>query len=369
MVSATLRCASFLSVLHDPLVSFEYTFTVYRNFSYGLANVYLTILTGSLIQTLSDIINRPAAAATLLASALSTVSVFFINYVLAVSLIGVPARLIQFGPLLNFYYTTKFKRHAYLTSRQLLEGPLKGVPLDYGVLYPAVLYILAIALLYKVIAPLVIFFCALYFCGLYTVLKFQFLFVYIPKFETGGKLWFEVFDRAMFLLLVASLSMLAYMSLKQGVNEVPALVPLQAVIYLSWNYMDKRFRLFSESSPYSVAVERDQQKDVTAILVKRFHHDFYYPPAATESRAVILPYRVGNLPLINAEGNLDDVYYESNDAYRKELAEQEEIAAVEAEIKALNIGIGEDPELLSEVFEPYSEEEPIISKDYETFRT
>jgi hypothetical protein len=68
-----------------------------------------------------------------------------------------------------------------LTKRQLVTGPLADRTMDYGAYLPAVLFIFYIVLIFWVMFGMIYFFAK----GL--VLKYLFLYVYIPKFEMGGK--------------------------------------------------------------------------------------------------------------------------------------------------------------------------------------
>ena len=279
-----------------------------RYFAYNLTNVYLTLLAGSLFNALDAAIAKPTSVITLLGSALPSVSIFFINYILSQTLFAIPLFLLRIGPLITISLSLKCTNQKKLTRRQLFEGPLKECSLDYGAALPAVLYILCIVLLYWVIAPLIPFVAIFFFSGMYLAYKYQFLYVLVPSFETGGKFWFLLYNRSMITLMISTIAMIGYMAIKEGAAQTPLLVPLPIFVMWAWYYTEGKFKRFSMNMAYSIAVAKDKDP-ASAAVIESFRPDFYKQRAITILNALIYPYRIRDVPLINSKGEVDEVYH------------------------------------------------------------
>jgi hypothetical protein len=151
--------------------------------------VYLLLLAGSVANAIASIIDDPSSILSLLGSALPAVSIFFMNYALNAVFIGIPVGMLRIGPLALYQiYRLLFKEKS-LTRRQIVEGPLAEEAVNYGDVLPGILYFAALSLTYWVIAPILLCIMALVFCGLYISWKYMVLYVYVPKFESGGLFW------------------------------------------------------------------------------------------------------------------------------------------------------------------------------------
>ena len=122
----------------------------YRYFGYQLANVYLTLLTGSMFNALADAIANPASIIRLLAAALPSVSVFFSNYIITEILTSTTGELLQLVPMLIFNVYKRVLGERTLTQRTLLDGPLAAAEVDYGEMLPNILFVTCIVLTYMV---------------------------------------------------------------------------------------------------------------------------------------------------------------------------------------------------------------------------
>lgn len=190
-----------------------------RYFAYQLANVYILLLAGSIYTSLENLVADPAGIINCISSSLPTVSVFFINFIITTWLSGVPLVLIRIYPslVLEFY---KFCYPSNRITRSMLKGglftPLSPLSLDYGSVLPNFLYILCIVMLNWVIAPLIVIFAACFFASSYLAYKYMYTFVIVRAFESGGLFWYGLYKYSMIGLLVANLTMIGYMGIKQG---------------------------------------------------------------------------------------------------------------------------------------------------------
>src|SRR4051812_31242637 len=117
---------------------------------YELANVYLSLLAGSLFNSLLAAIKNPLSIVGLIGNAIPSVSVFFINYMITVFLSGVPSAILSIGSVVIFRLYRIFFREPQLTRRTLVKGPLSDNAVNYGTTLPDFLYSLCITQLFWV---------------------------------------------------------------------------------------------------------------------------------------------------------------------------------------------------------------------------
>ncbi|CAM9540737.1 unnamed protein product, partial [Choristocarpus tenellus] len=98
--------------------------------------------------------------------------------------------------------------------------------------YPTLLLVLVVCLLYAVISPVIMPMGALFFAAAHIVYKYQMLYVYIPKYESGGVLWLSVYPRVLVGLAVAQLTVMGYVSIRGGYTEAVCMLPLPFMVAL-----------------------------------------------------------------------------------------------------------------------------------------
>jgi hypothetical protein len=97
----------------------------------------------------------------------------------------------------------------------------------------------------------------LYFGALAVVLKYQVIFVMVPNYEGGGRFWYSLYHYTMTGLMTSVITMIGYLSIKEGSAQVPLMVPLAGVILYTWYYTEQEFKTLSGYLPYSDAVSAD----------------------------------------------------------------------------------------------------------------
>jgi hypothetical protein len=283
-------------------------------YMYQLANVYIILLAGSLINSATDIANDPASGVALIARAVPTTSTFFLNYCITSLCIGIPIALLQIKPFIFYVILRKyFFKEEHLTRRQMIESILAPVQLDYGTAIPATLYILTIGLLYWVIAPLVLIAVCLIFGGCYLVMKYQYLYIFVRKFESGGDFWYGIYKFSMMSLMISMIIIIAYFFIKEGFIQGGLLIPLAVFIYFFWGYTQDRFYSLSQVTPFSSALKLDLTEDGKLSGRKEyesFEKDYYRQPALKAAVKIEpYPYRLDNEPLILDNGSFNPTYY------------------------------------------------------------
>lgn len=144
-------------------------------FLYQVINIFVLVLSGSVFTSIANIIASPTSAVTLLGAALPTVSVFFINFMITQLLSGIPSLLLRLSPLATFKLYKMLFKESQLTQRMLFEGPLADSSVSYGTVLPAMLYVLTLAVVYWVIAPILSAIAAVFFVLTYLAYKYQYV--------------------------------------------------------------------------------------------------------------------------------------------------------------------------------------------------
>jgi len=96
--------------------------------------------------------------------------------------------MLDLAQVFSLIYKTIRKKFSSLTPRELIEwtAPLT---FDFASYYNYALFYVTIALCYATIAPLVSPFALLYFTISYAVHKYDMMYVYFTRNETGGLMW------------------------------------------------------------------------------------------------------------------------------------------------------------------------------------
>jgi hypothetical protein len=277
---------------------------------YQLANVYLTLLTGSAFTSISDVIDDPQSLLNYISAALPASSVFFMNFMITQIFSGVPMIFLRIFPTLVFALLRYGTAEKYLTRRTLLEGPLADEGIDYGTTLPNALFVLCITLLYWVISPMIIVLAVLYFGGTYIAYKYQYIYVLSRTFESGGQFWYGLYSFSMMGLLASTATFMTYMSIKQAIMQAPLTLPLPFLVIYAWRHTESKFKELSQSVPYSTAVKEDVEQHAQQVeLVKQFTEDYLKQPNIVSPKYVYpYPYRINQQPLINSDGLVNEVY-------------------------------------------------------------
>jgi hypothetical protein len=285
-------------------------------YAYQLANVYIILLAGSLINSATDIADNPTSGVSLVARAVPTTSVFFINFCITTLFISVPIGMLQLKSFFFYVVLRRCSDEKTLTRRNIVESILSPVQIDYGLVLPGALYMLTVGLLYWVIAPLVMIAVTLIFGATYLVMKYQYLYIFVRKFESGGKFWYGLYRFSMISLMVSTIIIIAYLCIKEGVIQGPTLVPLPIIIWYFWGYTEDQFRALSEVVPFSSALRVDMVQENKPVKEwEHFQADYYRQPSLKAAATVEpYPYRINGEPLITEEGAVNPIYYKDYDA-------------------------------------------------------
>jgi len=198
---------------------------------------FIYIISGSVLQNLSQIAQSPLQLPSLLAKSLPSQSGFFINYLALSSFVGLAVELTRIVPLI----LTTFKLKCLAdTQRDRLEAWKPKRP-EYEVMFSQGLLFFLIGISYSILSPIIIPFFVLYYAFGYVVWVYQLLHVYIAEWEHGGRFWPQVFYRILVAIFVFQLLMMGVFFLKKMWYAGVMIVPLIVLTVIYWWFISTQY--------------------------------------------------------------------------------------------------------------------------------
>ncbi|KAG9066632.1 hypothetical protein KI688_012540 [Linnemannia hyalina] len=151
-------------------------------------------------------------------------SLFWVNYM----------SLRNFGVLLDLSQLVALAVYWLKSTVTPRESKAMDKPdvFDFPLFFSVHLFTLTVALLYSVISPLILLFAAVYFSLSSLVYKYQLMYVFRTKVETGGRLFRVVYNRIISALLLFQIVMIGVLNLKTAHRQSLAIIPLPILTIL-----------------------------------------------------------------------------------------------------------------------------------------
>ncbi|PBK74192.1 DUF221-domain-containing protein [Armillaria solidipes] len=186
---------------------------------------------------------------------------------------------------LNFVWIS-FKTHAFGRTPRDIREWTQPPEFEYALYYANLLFLVSVAFLFAPLAPLVPLAAAVVFWLSSWVHKYQLMYVYITKVETGGRLWNVVINRLLFsvvmmqALLVLTIGLQYKFKSYQWLSTIP---PIIIIIVFKWFLMYK----FDNAFRYYVPTQEELRNtkvhssrgDITG---HRLQHRFGHPALTAE---------------------------------------------------------------------------------------
>lgn len=180
-----------------------------RYFYYQLINVYVTVgFSGSnLWFQIIETLQKPQSLVDIIGGRVPDVSLFFTNLIIVKVFTAIPLEMIRPWQLSTILLMGNCMDRRETTRRDLRTGAFYSWPMLYGWIYPQLMMVLMIMVTYSCITPLIMPFCVLFFAAAYLMYKYQLLYVYINDYQSGGFMWYAVFNRSLIALAFASIAL------------------------------------------------------------------------------------------------------------------------------------------------------------------
>ncbi|CAI9783467.1 unnamed protein product [Fraxinus pennsylvanica] len=235
-------------------------------FYFSVLNVFIGVTIGStLFTTMKVILKDTGKIVPLLGASLPKSATFFLTFVALKFFVGYGLELSRIVPLIIFHLK---KKYLCKTEAELKEAWAPG-HLGYATRVPGDLLILTIVLCYSVIAPLIIPFGVVYFGLGWLVLRNQALKVYVPSYESYGRMWPHMYKRIMTTVILFQATMLGYFAVKQF-YYTPILIPLPILSFIFVFICQKKFYRFFQSTALEVASRELKEKPNMEVVFQSF---------------------------------------------------------------------------------------------------
>lgn len=93
-----------------------------RYFYYQLANIFITVTAGSILDSLGEIVEHPSNILAILGKSLPNVVGYFATFIMTKILAGLPMIMLRFGPLARMIFIKLCFREKYLTEAEIQEA-------------------------------------------------------------------------------------------------------------------------------------------------------------------------------------------------------------------------------------------------------
>ena len=250
-----------------------------RYFLFQVLNVFLvTTIAGSIFDTIAIIVENPEAAFEMLGNSLPKMSSFFITFVTIKTFFGLGLELVRTMSLVQATIRFVLVRNQTLRTLRSVVMGLRSIDdpgwFAFHKILAQDLLVVVIAVVFAVVAPLVLFPCALFCLFSRIMWTHHHLYVYESVFESGGQFWPKIFRRFIFGLIIAQMTITGQFILKEARHEAYATIALMFMTYLFLRSTRARYDPTSSTLPLEVATVMDialaQEEEASA---KKKAHD------------------------------------------------------------------------------------------------
>ncbi|CAM8983770.1 unnamed protein product [Rhodiola kirilowii] len=212
-----------------------------KYFYFSILNVFIGVtLGGTLFSTFKDLQKNPNSIVSLLANSLPGNATFFLTFVALKFFVGYGLELSRIVPLIIFHLKRKY---LCKTEAELKEAWFPG-DFGYGTRVPGDMLIFTIVLCYSVIAPIILPFGVAYFGLGWLVLRNQAIKVFVPSYESNGRMWPHMHNRILGALLLYQVTMFGYIGAKKRLYSL-LLLPLPiATLVFAYVSASKFYKFF-----------------------------------------------------------------------------------------------------------------------------
>lgn len=211
---------------------------------------FANVLSGSVLNQIS-ILLEPKNIPSKLAVAVPAQASFFIAYVVTSGWTSTASELFRIIPLICSLVQKPFVDD----SEEEFEAPAIGYHKDI----PRLCFFGLLGITYFFLAPLILPFLLIYFCLAYIIYRNQFLNVYDPKYETGGRFWTIVHNSTIFSLVLMHILAVGIFTLKSISLASTLVFPLPVLTLLFNEYCRKRFLPIFIANNVESLIKKDRE--------------------------------------------------------------------------------------------------------------
>lgn len=200
-------------------------------------------ISGMLLNSLEDIIDEPSNTIDLLANSAPQNATFFLYYILLQGFFSGPITFLKLPKLVILWLLTKLAGTERAKNRVWQQQIL-----TFGSNIPRHSIVLFLGLIFGIVNPLILPVVFLYFCVMSLFYRYDMIYIYTEDFQTGGKIWLQVFDHVIVALIFMQLLIIGLLGLKEF-PYVVLIIPLPLITlafkYFTSSLFDKPLNILS----------------------------------------------------------------------------------------------------------------------------
>ncbi len=185
----------------------------------------------------------------------------FIQFVIVNVFITCGLELLRVARVAKAFIRSKLAPNLTETDRKSvylgLEPLTEPEEMDYPLIFAEVVLYLMIVLVYSCIAPLMSFVMLILFVVMLVTYQNQFIYVYSSVHDQGGILWTRMVKILLFYMIVAEVTLIGIMSIKQSAISSSLLVPLAWCTFLFAVYLQQQHYRVANYLPSTIAKRQD----------------------------------------------------------------------------------------------------------------
>eukprot|EP00562_Extubocellulus_spinifer_P004070 CAMPEP_0178517898 /NCGR_PEP_ID=MMETSP0696-20121128/25950_1 /TAXON_ID=265572 /ORGANISM="Extubocellulus spinifer, Strain CCMP396" /LENGTH=936 /DNA_ID=CAMNT_0020148387 /DNA_START=89 /DNA_END=2899 /DNA_ORIENTATION=- len=249
------------SMQHPSLLSKLSAFTIIQTF-------FISTISGSLFQSIQDIIDNPTSAVELVATALPAQSAYFIQLIIVQNLLALGIELLRISPIAQEWLGTLVKKiFGYNLTEKERNTSFLGIrdiadPLEYYFgreLGSKTILLMMVLYVYGCMSPVTAYFTLAIFLLIAMGFRNQFIYIYPIANDSGGKLWLNFTKMSVTCMILAEIILCAVLFLKGGVVAGPLMVPLIVITILFDIYFKKRHYMTTNFLPLGDCAATDEK--------------------------------------------------------------------------------------------------------------
>jgi hypothetical protein len=204
-----------------------------RLIGYHVCNTFVIVSATSIADHLSEVWGDGAISFfEILGNNIPHVSVYATQLVLAKTCFALAVEL--FKPHLLFILIVRRCCEQSADARARMYQPVFAF---HAIIFASCLFVLLLALIYLAMSPLVPVAGALFFTAAEVVYKHNLLYMYLPRFETGGQAWTSLFWTIVTGSIMGNLVVIGYLSIQGSYAALAAVCPLPCIsVFLAIKY-------------------------------------------------------------------------------------------------------------------------------------
>lgn len=191
-------------------------------FWFNYINVFLvSTFSGAVISSISDIIDNPTSIVNILATTLPSLAIFFTNYILVLTAIGMLLEITKIKAII----VSKIKLFFAKTPREIREAN-KIEPIKLEKFYPECLLCFVLCMTYGIINPIIYPFGFAFFSVSYFIIKYENLYISLSDYDMCGRLWPICYYYILVALLTGQITLFGIILLNKSFIVAGCLVPV-----------------------------------------------------------------------------------------------------------------------------------------------